>query len=247
MTMTKTMSAKTNRIYLWIVCMWILCRRMHIFTNRSKYLQIFSVFPSSVCQSLLNFKDRFPILILCQTKKKAIDKVKDSNLFRVVDKELTCGVAVQVQRQLIFIKQTNSDNLRYYSNFTFSRKKKIHFQIWPLLFNWYKTQSQLVWSFEFQSMVKVKVVKWCRKKWNGHNLMYISITNNVKSYKKFTETAQMSNFSDFPLILCRNGPKGTRTMQTQTHFAQIGEKKIPGYAIEKLTSRAFWKCGGFCC
>ena len=118
--------------------------------------------------------------------------------------------------------------MRYYSNFTFSRKKKIHFQIWPLLFNWYKTQSQLVWSFEFQSMVKVKVVKWCRKKWNGHNLMYISITNNVKSYKKFTETAQMSNFSDFPLILCRNGPKGTRTMQTQTHFAQIGKKNFQG-------------------
>ena len=36
-----------------------------------------------------------------------------------------------------------------------------------------KTQSQLVWSFESQSWVKVKVVKWCRKKWNEHNLMYI--------------------------------------------------------------------------
>ena len=28
-----------------------------------------------------------------------------------------------------------------------------------------KTQSQLVWSFESQSRVKVKVVKLCRKKW----------------------------------------------------------------------------------
>ena len=27
----------------------------------------------------------------------------------------------------------------------------------------------------------------------------ISITNNVKSYKKITETAQTFNFSDFPL------------------------------------------------
>ena len=36
-----------------------------------------------------------------------------------------------------------------------------------------KTQSQLVWSFESQSRVKVKVVKWCRKKWFDHNLMYI--------------------------------------------------------------------------
>ena len=34
-------------------------------------------------------------------------------------------------------------------------------------------QSQLVWSFESQSRVKVKVVKWRRKKWNEHNLMYI--------------------------------------------------------------------------
>ena len=35
------------------------------------------------------------------------------------------------------------------------------------------TQSQLVWSFESQSRVKVKVVKWCRKKWFDHNQMYI--------------------------------------------------------------------------
>ena len=44
----------------------------------------------------------------------------------------------------------------------------------------------------------------------------------MKSYKKFTETAQTSNFSDFPLILCENGPKGTKTMQTHTLFSQIG-------------------------
>ena len=36
-----------------------------------------------------------------------------------------------------------------------------------------KSQSQLVWSFESQSRVKVKVVKWCRKKWFDHNQMYI--------------------------------------------------------------------------
>ena len=35
------------------------------------------------------------------------------------------------------------------------------------------TQSQLVWSFESQNWVKVKVVTWCWKKWNKHNLMYI--------------------------------------------------------------------------
>ena len=37
----------------------------------------------------------------------------------------------------------------------------------------FKSQSQLVWSFESQSRVKVKVVKWCRKKWFDHNQMYI--------------------------------------------------------------------------
>ena len=41
-------------------------------------------------------------------------------------------------------------------------KKSFHF-LW-----WNKTQSQLVWSFESQSWVKVKVVKWCRKKWSFH-------------------------------------------------------------------------------
>ena len=46
--------------------------------------------------------------------------------------------------------------------------------------------------------------------------MRMSITNNVKFYQKFIETAQTSNFSDFPLILCENGPKGTKTIQTQT-------------------------------
>ena len=40
--------------------------------------------------------------------------------------------------------------------------------------------------------------------------------------KKFNETAQTANFTDFPLILCGNGPKGTKTMQTQTLFSQIG-------------------------
>ena len=40
--------------------------------------------------------------------------------------------------------------------------------------------------------------------------------------KKITETAQTFNFSDFPLILCGNGPKGTKTTQTQTLFSQIG-------------------------
>ena len=45
-------------------------------------------------------------------------------------------------------------------------------ECWLRLFS-YMTQSQLVWSFESQSRVKVKVVKLCRKKWFDHNMMYI--------------------------------------------------------------------------
>ena len=42
----------------------------------------------------------------------------------------------------------------------------------------------LVYSFESQSWVRVKVVKWCRK--NQTSIVWcISITNNVKSFKKW--------------------------------------------------------------
>ena len=44
----------------------------------------------------------------------------------------------------------------------------------------------------------------------------------IKQKKFFIETAQTANFTDFPLILCGNGPKGTKTMQTQTLFSRIG-------------------------
>ena len=43
-----------------------------------------------------------------------------------------------------------------------------------------------------------------------------STTNNVKSCKKFNETAQTANFTDFLLTSCENRPKWTKTMQTQT-------------------------------
>ena len=35
------------------------------------------------------------------------------------------------------------------------------------------TQSRLMSWYEYWKWVKVKVVKWCQKKWNEHNLMYI--------------------------------------------------------------------------
>ena len=78
---------------------------------------------------------------------------------------------------------------------------------------------KFVYMLEVGSRMKVKVVKWCRKKWNEHNLMYImwNVTKNIN------KTAQTAKFTDFPLILCGVGPKGTKTMQTQTLFSQIGK------------------------
>ena len=68
----------------------------------------------------------------------------------------------------------------------------------------WRIQSQLVVSFESQSWVKVKVVKWCQKS-EMSIIWCISITNNVKWNKKFNETAQMANFTYFQLIpkLCK--------------------------------------------
>ena len=68
----------------------------------------------------------------------------------------------------------------------------------------------------------------------------ISITNNVKSNKKFNETAQTANFTDFPLILCENGPKGTKTMQTQSCFLGLenfwGIQGMPSESLGKTLS-----------
>ena len=62
--------------------------------------------------------------------------------------------------------------------------------------------------------------KW---KWSGKcrkseiSLIWcISTTNNVKSCKKFNETAQTANFTDLSLTSCEYRPKWTKTMQTQT-------------------------------
>ena len=67
--------------------------------------------------------------------------------------------------------------------------------------------------------------KW---KWSGKcrkseiSLIWcISTTNNVKSCKKFNETAQTANFTDFSLTSCEYRPKWTKTMQTQTRRVRL--------------------------
>ena len=70
-------------------------------------------------------------------------------------------------------------------------------------------QSQLVCSFESQSWVKVKVVKWCRKKWNEHNLMYI-YHKQYEIKQKIQWNSSNGQLHLFPIdSLCK-------AMQTQT-------------------------------
>ena len=48
------------------------------------------------------------------------------------------------------------------------------------------------------------------------------IVINVKPCKKWNETAQTTNFTDFPSIFYGSGPKWSKTMQTQTpHFSPL--------------------------
>ena len=54
----------------------------------------------------------------------------------------------------------------------------------------YMTRSQITWyAYQCRKWMKVKVVKWCWKKWYGPILMHI-YGNNVKSCKKINERAQ---------------------------------------------------------
>ena len=96
--------------------------------------------------------------------------------------------------------------------------------------------------------MKVKVVKRCRKKWNEHNMMYI--------YHKQCEIKQKNHWNSsngqihwFPIdflwkwsIMDQNYANANAFFSDWKIFL-----RYPGYAIGKLTSRAFWKCGGFCC
>ena len=57
------------------------------------------------------------------------------------------------------------------------------------------TNSQIRDTLHCQSRTKVKVVKWCEM----GIFQCISITNNVKSYKKMNEIAQTAKFTVFTM------------------------------------------------
>ena len=72
--------------------------------------------------------------------------------------------------------------------------------------------SKIGWKWKWSEKCRKSEISliWC-----------ISTTNNVKSCKKFNETAQTANFTDFPLSSCEYRQKWTKTMQTQTRRVRL--------------------------
>ena len=72
--------------------------------------------------------------------------------------------------------------------------------------------SKIGWKWKWSDKCRKSEISliWC-----------ISTTNNVKSCKKFNETAQTANFTDFSLTSCEYRPKWTKTIQTQTRRVRL--------------------------
>ena len=75
----------------------------------------------------------------------------------------------------------------------------------------------------------------------------ISITNNVKSYKKIDEKAQTAKFTVFAREISSTALKTWKTRKTKTWTTQNFQLPyaIQGTTMWKLTSRGFRKCGTF--
>ena len=81
------------------------------------------------------------------------------------------------------------------------------------------------------------IIIWC-----------ISITNNVKSYKKNHRNSSNIQFQWFPIDSLWKWSKRDQNYGNANAFSRIGKfLRYSGYAIGKLTSRAFRKCGGLVC
>ena len=76
----------------------------------------------------------------------------------------------------------------------------------------------------------------------------ISITNNVKSYKKFDGKAQTAKFTVFAREISSTALKTWKTRKTKTWITQNFQilYHIQGITMWKSTSSAFQKCGTFC-
>ena len=139
------------------------------------------------------------------------------------------------------------------SNFARGFQKFHFFWCWiqTIVFGWQELLHSKIWKKNMAVQVapvgktmKVKVVKWCRKKWNKPNLMHI--------YHKQSEIMQKIQWNSsngqlhwFLIDFLRKWPimesiKWTKTMQTQTLFSLLQKKsRYPGYES--------WRPGGFLC
>ena len=84
--------------------------------------------------------------------------------------------------------------------------------IWQGIRSMTRFCSKIGWKWKWSEKCRKSEISliWC-----------ISTTNNVKSCKKFNETAETANFTDFPLSSCEYRPKWTKTMQTQTRRVRL--------------------------
>ena len=94
-------------------------------------------------------------------------------------------------------------------------------RIWQGIRSMTRFCSKIGWKWKWSEKCRKSEISliWC-----------ISTTNKVKSCKKFNETAQTANFTDFLLTFCENRPKWTKTMQTQTRRVRL-QKFLRGIQI----------------
>ena len=96
--------------------------------------------------------------------------------------------------------------------------------------------------------MKVKVVKWCWKNWNGPILMHIYAKQCEIMQKKSMKRLKRPNSLFLQGEVSSVVLKTWKTRETKTRITQNFQilYHIQGTTIEKLTSWGFRKCGSFC-
>ena len=108
------------------------------------------------------------------------------------------------------------------------------------------TASQIKPLYQCRKQMKVKVVKWCWKKWNGPILMRIH-AKQCEIMQKINKKAQTAKFTVFAREISSAVLKTWTTRKTKTWITQNFQilYHIQGTTMRKLTSWGFRKCGTF--
>ena len=108
------------------------------------------------------------------------------------------------------------------------------------------THNQLRVAIECRKGVKVKVVKWCWKKWSGPILMHI-YAKQCEIMQKIDEKAPTVKFTVLQGEISSVVLKTWKTRKTNTWITQIFQILYPtqGGTMWTLTSSAFRQCGTF--